>query len=1017
MAERDIIQNMIFQLGQSQESRMPKELGTHFSDVDERTPKELMRFTKKFAAFVNYYRESIATPIGNWSNFFPNDEAALQELIGNKSADVTPHLALFLAFLKLYEKPQEVINRITGRHLDFYYKDILRLTKKSAVPDKAHLLLELKKKAVPLSILPESLFSAGKDATGVELLYAPVRETIINISKVSSLRSLFLDNSGHGTIHNAPIANSSDGVGGALTGDEKKWYVFGHEDLPEAEVGFAIASPVLRMKEGLRKVTVSLTLGDSGELSDDLLENAFEVFITGEKGWLGPYLVAPMLNDDNLLTFDFTVLESEKAVIDYSAAIHGYSYVVQAPILQVLLKSSEGVGYNDFSGVTLQKAQISVTVSNIISLSLESDGGTLDPKKAFLPFGPQPTIGSRFTIGYDEALSKKLSEVEITLQWKAAPEIFATHYANYGTTVSNDDFTAAVSIDGECGTLTSGSSVALFESDESDPHIMTFSITPATRSITDGIEVYALNTAGSLWATNLANQMVLANPVLTPFLTTVPEPPTGSITLTLEKDFLHSVYRKKYVENVMTFSKQTSTTPALIMLNEPYTPTIQTISLSYTAQSNDVDITSNSLEDFANEDIQFFQIAYFGQMREHQYQREQFTFLTDKTVSLLPTYNNEGELLIGLSDLNAGDSVNLLFQVAEGSADPDFSQEDIIWSVLCDNYWKPLDSSGVLFDTTNQLLTSGTIQFVIPAEATPANTILPAGYIWIKGAVTQNVTALCQLIEVSANAVEVQFTDNDNDSNHLITALEAGKITKLKNGLSAVKSVKQPVASFGGSPVELDDPFTTRVSERLRHKNRCITAWDYERIILEAFPQVHTVKAIPHAKEGNYLAPGNVLIVVIPNLKNKNAVDPLQPKVSADTLSQITSFVEERTGQQVKVMVKNPNYQKIQADFKVSLHEGYEFNYYSNAINQALIEFLSPWAYNAERDITFGGKLYKSVLLDFVEELGYVDYVTDFAMYSYAEENNDYTDINETEPETPDAIMVSAEAHIIGEVI
>jgi hypothetical protein len=51
-----------------------------------------------------------------------------------------------------------------------------------------------------------------------------------------------------------------------------------------------------------------------------------------------------------------------------------------------------------------------------------------------------------------------------------------------------------------------------------------------------------------------------------------------------------------------------------------------------------------------------------------------------------------------------------------------------------------------------------------------------------------------------------------------------------------------------------------------------------------------------------------------------------------------------------------------------------------------------------------------------VEELEYVDYVTDFAMYSYTGENNDYIDINEAQPETPDGIMVSAEAHIIGEV-
>lgn len=139
---------------------------------------------------------------------------------------------------------------MTGRHLDFYYRQVLHMEKKPAVADKAHVLLELKKNVAPVKILPEHLFSAGKDNTGIELIYTPIRETIINASGVDSLRSLFVDNSGGGIVRYATVANSADGKGGALKGDEPKWYGFGHENLPKAEVGFAIASPVLRMQEG-----------------------------------------------------------------------------------------------------------------------------------------------------------------------------------------------------------------------------------------------------------------------------------------------------------------------------------------------------------------------------------------------------------------------------------------------------------------------------------------------------------------------------------------------------------------------------------------------------------------------------------------------------------------------------------------------------------------------------------------------------------------------------------------------
>ena len=293
MAEQDIIQNLIFQLGQSQDDRLPKELGIHFVDVDEQTSEDLLRFTKDFSEFVNYYRNNPSTAVGNWSNFFP-DETVIESLLKSESANTSPHLALFLAFLELYQQPQSAINKVTARHLDFYYQDVLRLKKKAAIPDKVHLLLELKKNVAPIRILPEHLFSAGKDATNVELIYAPTRETVINAAKVESLRSVYFDRQGQGTIRYAPIANSADGLGGKLPETEPKWSGFGHSSLPLAAVGFAIASPVLRMKEGIRKVTVSLQLNnvDSTQLNDTLLKDVFDVFITGEKSWLGPYPVS-----------------------------------------------------------------------------------------------------------------------------------------------------------------------------------------------------------------------------------------------------------------------------------------------------------------------------------------------------------------------------------------------------------------------------------------------------------------------------------------------------------------------------------------------------------------------------------------------------------------------------------------------------------------------------------------------------------------------------------------------------
>lgn len=320
-------------------------------------------------------------------------------------------------------------------------------------------------------------------------------------------------------------------------------------------------------------------------------------------------------------------------------------------------------------------------------------------------------------------------------------------------------------------------------------------------------------------------------------------------------------------------------------------------------------------------------------------------------------------------------------------------------------------------DTTRQLLTSGVVGLVIPREATRENTFLPPGPIWLRAAVARDVVAVSQLIAVAANAVEVQLQDRGNDPAHLTAPLPAGRIAKLKTPVAAVKSVQQPYASFGGSPAETDAALHARAAERLRHRSRCLTAWDYERIVLASFPGVHKVKCIPHAKDGAWLAPGHVLVVVVPDLRNKNAVDLLQPRVDADTINQITEHLQRRAGMMVRLQVKNPRYQSIRLDFKVRFLPGYEFNSYRRQVEEELIRFLSPWAFDATRPISFGGKIYKSVLLDFVEELEPVDFVTDFRMYSSTSEAGPLRDIGEVQAETPDAILVSAPAHTIVEVI
>ena len=55
-------------------------------------------------------------------------------------------------------------------------------------------------------------------------------------------------------------------------------------------------------------------------------------------------------------------------------------------------------------------------------------------------------------------------------------------------------------------------------------------------------------------------------------------------------------------------------------------------------------------------------------------------------------------------------------------------------------------------------------------------------------------------------------------------------------------------------------------------------------------------------------------------------------------------------------------------------------------------------------------------LLDFVEELPYVDYVTDFRMYHLRGGPDDSADVAQARATTPDAILVSDKRHEISPV-
>jgi len=1007
MASATILQNLIARLGQSQDERHPRQLAPEFVRIDERSGADLLAQARALAGKLRHYPHDPDLPGGDWRGFFPEgDDAAL---LARDDGSVPPHLGLFGAFLKLYEYPQAALNGLGTRHLDFQYRRVLGFVPRPAAADHAHLVCELKKGAAPFAIGPAQRFSAGKDESGREWFYRPLRETVINHAQVAALHSVHRDGGG---LHFAPVANSPDGLGGVPDPARPQWRAFGHAGLPPAPVGCALASPLFRLQEGLRRIELDLELAglDAVGLDATGLAASLHAYVSGAEGWLGPYALGGK-RAGNVLTLDFSVAAGEPAVVDYDPATHGLAFVQGLPVVQLLLRPEAAARYAALATLRPSRLAARVAVTGMSGLALENDNGPLNPKKAFLPFGPQPVRGSRFMVGCPEALGKRLLDLKLRLAWLAAPANLSSWYSGYGKqdtlSVMRNGVTARLVYTDAGGSRTE-TSLDLMARDADGASVLSPSAPPPASSTKGGDDYrFALLGGGSAFSRWLGKRFGLARPMYQRDVVAPPPVRSGFVTVGLEDDFLHADYRREAVEHAVAKGKG---------LNEPYTPTVQQISLDYRATSATVDVSAVGEADFvAAGELQFFHVGAFGQRREHGFLRASLAWVGDKTIGLLPAYPDEGEFLIGLSGIAAGEAASLLLQVAEGSADPDLPAREVRWSVLCDNHWRPVAADELALDTTRSLRASGLVGIVLSRATTTDNSWLPPGRVWLKASIAEGSAAACQVLAMATNALEVAC-ELPPESERPAHVVAPGSIARLLDAPAGLKQVAQPHASFGGRAREGDEALRRRAAERLRHRQRCLTAWDYERLLLEAFPEVHRIKCIPHASDTSWMAPGNVLLVAIPDLRNGNAPDPLQPKVDLDTLTRIQQTAAAHAPPQVTVRVRNPAYQAVRLDFKVRFRAGLPFDYTRQQLHAAIVEALSPWAFEPGRQLQFGGRLYRSVLLDFIEELPYVDFVTDFRFGPAGSGSSLLADVPDIAADRPDAILVSAARHVIGEV-
>lgn len=1056
MGKCNDIDNVLNRSGTGQNQRFVQQLDPSLFKLNDFKVEDWLMFSYNFARHVNYF-DLNNTPKGDWQDFFnafdfedatipfissreyQRKKEEITEILEGFKAEgkLTPHLTLFVCFLELLEHSKTRFNGLTKRHLDFYYKNILQVDKRPATPDEVHVIFELAKKSVDAQIVKDTALNGKADANGNLRIYKTDEELIANQAKVASLKTVYTDTNLL-EIKSSDVANTLDGLEEPLPEDQPYWLPFGYTsdeegfmELPDASVGFAVGSPLFLLQEGLRTVQITLnfqneTIDTGHKLTDfdaEALNKILRVYASGEKEWIGPLGLKTAFDtttnmetkviSNNQLLVSFQLDKDLPAVLGYDNNILKENYNTDYPLVKFNIDTSQtdGVAFHRaMANRRLSSLTINVDVREATAVHIENDNGVLQANKPFFPFTPQPIKASNFYVGYDEVFAKDWTTITINFDWKDTPDDFSTWYAAYkkdgNTIVEDDDYFKA-------------SSDILHEEDwepASDDQIVLF-----TKNDDENAFGFNLSIENDDYETDN----------------------NGPIRLRLETPFFHKIYSNLYTETIIQ-KTAVDGDPDLPLPNAPYTPLAENISINYTAEetrvfesqilpiNNDNPVkAANNENAFSKERIRLFHVHPFGQCEEHNYLKlshyqKGIKDAYDETnihSYVVPKYCHGGELFIGLEHAQVQQNISLLVQVLEGSENPEAetfeAQESIQWAVLCDNKWMSLKDHIVSNDTGN-FLSAGIIRFGIPRQATQQNTRLPEGFIWIRAKMQKAYDAVCKAINIHAQAVQATFEDNENELSHLDKGLEANTISKLITRIPQVKGVTQPYSSFNGKPEESDHLFYRRISERLRHKNRAVTLWDYEHLILQKFPEVFKVKCLNHTHipneantdTDNYVAAGHVTLVVIPDCVNRNVFDIYQPRVSRGLISKIYDFINALNTPHVNAHVINPDYEEVKVTLEVEFYEGYDKTYYSKKLEEDITKFLSPWAFDSGQEVNFGVDLHKSVLIDYMEKLPYVDYLQNVSL-----EKNGNPVGNVVAAATPRSILVSSKHHDVKTVL
>ena len=953
------------------------------------------------------------------------------------SGDHEPGAALLIAFIRMAQRLDTRLNRYTGRHIDFYYDRVLRAGRLAAVPDHAYLVVAPSALGASVEIPAGAAFIAKRD--GQELAYFADDALVVSDARVQALHTLYF----HRDPHVSPETDMDRGgrLPAALSWPSSAWTrdiappprqlppvpppqrplpllgapKNGAPEAParDARLGFAVASNVLLMREGRRRITLELHFtsaklktrlarlekvmraqksragydaadadqpssgpqrpraainGTVDQIEQEatmmrILGGLFKIELTGPAGWIALSWYQPSTPDTRerygdggyTLALQCELPLEAPPVVAYNRALHGEDLDTAVPVMRLLLNPDSYVyPYGLLRDLTVGAATVTVDVAGYRQLSLNNQLGQLDPASPFQPFGPMPVVGSYLIVGSGEAAGKDLTHFHLDLEWGELPELaggFAEYYHDYSAPPSTDEYLARVEA------LTDG---VWGPDDSRAPQVRLFADDyrrSASRRVLKRSRLDCDSVLGRL------HPLAPGQAGGAPYSTAARD---GYFKFTLAAPrfaFGHREYPQA-LAHAMKRSLRNKDGRFLAGVPEaPYTPLVSGITASYTARAGIAlhrrgDAPAGTLDN--------------ALLHLHPYGWEAVDVANARGPALIPSYSELGYLHIGLSASDFDAPLTLFFHLQNDSL-PD-APAAAAWSYLSGNQWQPLPQHNLLSDSTGGFMTSGVVTLRVPSDISLAHTVMPAGLYWLRIGAAGKLGGFCSLYNVHTQGLCVRRAVADMQATALLT-LPAGSITASRAPIPGLGKVSQIIASRGGRLVEDRAQRHTRIAERLRHKGRAVTPADYEALILERFPEIHKVKCFPNlCMDGDdprrWVRPGRVLIVVLPPLLPGAPLHAM-PQLNGLLVARVKAYAQTLAPPAATIDVRHPVYEQIQVRCTVQLKPGLAGGRYIARLNDDLARFLSPWDRGNGR-VHFGWSLREHDVESFIIGLDYI---------------------------------------------